>query len=169
MSNVIVGNKTALVSSLLEQLAYQWPLSPNQEIIRLETQSSPIDLIQALSSQTQSPKLYWGDRESPFKIAAFGAILDLKGLNNAHFESDLAKIKSFLPKNNPNFRFFGGRRFSSVDSAEKESTWQHFGFYRFILPEFEWREENGTTYFACYIKNDPQKSVSDYQSEIESL
>jgi len=97
-----------LAEALIETLESDWSLRGDSLFHRLEIKVPSVNLISILSQQTLSPKLYWADRDSPFKIAALGAVLELKGLNDQNLSDDLHKIKSILPENDSRFRFYGG-------------------------------------------------------------
>ncbi|MFT5171010.1 MAG: menaquinone-specific isochorismate synthase, partial [Candidatus Marinamargulisbacteria bacterium] len=158
--------ETVLFQKLVSQLQEEWPLNDAAPFYRLEAPSPEFDLISFLDAQTESPRIFWADRETPYQVAAVGAACDFKGLTNHQFDAHLAQIQT-VTKNNSNLRFFGGRRFSSPEDSKEDDTWQHFGHYRFILPAIEFTQNRDRFSVAINLPVQPLQTIEHYIQYIQ--
>lgn len=135
-----------------------------EKIIRLEVNLNNISLLNWLRQQRASVKTYWSDREQIFEMAGVGEADVIYGQQAIDYPSVFARFQKCLSPSYKNLRYYGGISFSQ--KLALESSWQQFGNYRFVVPQFELYSENNETYLACnFILN----SSKNYQQQLSQL
>lgn len=141
----IAGHFQELDATVLEKQDTPW--------LRLEIPIRSEDVLTWFVNQHNPQKIYWANRERTFEIAGVGAVDELIGHTSADLEKLGCYFKNISPRNEVHFKYFGGIRFDR--ESKPGSLWAPFGYFRFILPQFELYRQDGRTYFACNLKIRP--------------
>lgn len=138
----------ALLAQLRVLLARETP--PTARIVRLEVPIEPTDPLVWLHAQPHAAKIYWSERHEDDAVAAVGvADLHTSSATHADLHTIVAALQQRLTMAAPDVRYYGGFRFDQHGDAER--TWQRFGAYRFVLPQWELRRHNTETTLAANI------------------
>ena len=121
------------LKNLPEQISL---IGHSKKILRFEFSCEEIaNLIGWLKNQRLDQKLYWDDRSQIWEMVGLGETCIVTGKVQADYQKLLTELKSYLSKDNPQLRFYGGFRFS--EPKLYDNTWDNFNAYRFIIPRFE--------------------------------
>lgn len=144
------------------------PALPKNRIVRLELSIAPIDILNWLSTQNATSKIYWSDREGTFEAGGIGLAYALHGTRTIDYDAIFSELEQYLMPENRNLKFFGGIAFNSK-SFDKD--WEPFGTYRFVLPRFEILRRGDETYFACnFFADESRKAqINILLTELEAL
>ncbi len=144
------------------------PALPKNRIIRIELPIRPIDALRWLSSQTDTTKIYWSNRDGNFEVAGIGLAYALHGTRTIEFDAIFYELERYLTPENRFLKFFGGTAFQS-NSLDK--SWEPFGSYRFILPRFEILRRNEEMFLACNVFADETRKgqITSVLSLLETL
>jgi menaquinone-specific isochorismate synthase len=123
---------------------------PTARIVRMEVSLEPTDPLAWLHAQPHAAKFYWSERHEDDAVAAVG-VADLHTSSDTHADlhTIVARLQQRLATAAPDVRYYGGFRFDQHHAAH--ATWQRFGAYRFVLPQWELRRHNNETTLAANI------------------
>ena len=116
------------------------------DLIRVEVTLKSFDLLAWLSSQRESTKIYWRDRETGTEYAGIGAVETITSdtTNNLRQVDD-----AIVRRSEPNLRWFGGLPFDPARSPDKDR--EEFSYGRFVLPGIEVEVADDSATLACNI------------------
>jgi len=114
-----------------------------------------------LGVQSLPQKIYFSDRDKSFEVAAISAAKSLTEENSKNLKDALDTIDSNLSLSDPAVRYFGGICFDADTDVDVVDGWQAFGRYRFTVPEFELRTENGKTVFAYNVEIASEDNIAE--------
>lgn len=157
-----------------------FPLEIEGKILRFQVQidhKSPIRPAQLsplnwLARQSADVKIYWSDREEKFTMAGVGQLSVISGDISIDYPRIFADLRRDLSPHFPQVRYYGGigftqdRSISPMTASEKDSTWNLFGNYRFIIPKFEVCTNGIEIYFAC---NFQLNSSIDFDRQLDTI
>jgi menaquinone-specific isochorismate synthase len=108
-----------------------------------------------LRAQADRTAVYWSARGEATAVATFGAA-DVVASTDRPLDDDRLRrhLGGRLQRADAPVRYYGGLRFDATyPRAENgmEAPWTAFGTYRFVLPRFELRAQEGDTVFACNL------------------
>ncbi len=132
---------------------------------RLEVRIPEIDPLLWLQQQDAETKIYWEDREHLYAMASIGAADVVTDEADLSIAALFARLHRRLTSaDHPAVRYFGGLRFYAP--SERDATWQHFGRYRFILPQFLLERHSDHTLFACNIFLDRPSNLREAETAL---
>lgn len=134
------------------------------KIIRIELSINQIDLLSWLRQQRASIKTYWSDREQIFEMAGVGEADAVYGQQPIDYSSVFNRLRNSLSPSYKNLRYYGGVSFNQKPVLEP--SWQQFGNYRFVVPQFELYSENNETHLVC---NFILKNSENYQLQLNQI
>ena len=105
-----------------------------------------VDPLQWLYAQNDTTKIFWGDRESDFSVAAIGQA-DCVKCESGDLE-DLRVLEKRIA-GQKQVRYYGGLRFDSDRNASE--IWHEFGTSCFILPRIELQVRQDKTFLVCNL------------------
>jgi len=132
--------------------------SDNAKIIRCEVEVKDVAAMQWLACQSAPIKTYWANRNQEFKMAGVGIAHEVSGNENPNLEALFSELRSLLDPRYPDLHYYGGIQFNRDSQPAKE--WEHFGAYRFIIPQFEIFRSDRGIFLACNYHYD---STADNQ------
>jgi menaquinone-specific isochorismate synthase len=118
-----------------------------------------------LARQSTDVKIYWSDREEKFTMAGVGQLSIISGDVAIDYPTVFADLRQDLSPHFPQVRYYGGigftqdRSISHPANSAEDSTWELFGNYRFIIPEFEVCTNGVETHFACNFQLDSSIAI----------
>ena len=117
-----------------------------QDLIRVEVALKSFDLLAWLSSQRESTKFYWRDRETGTEYAGLGAIetITLDSTGSLRQLDD-----AIVRRSEPNLRWYGGLPFDLSRPPDKDRN--DFSYGRFVLPGIEVEMAGDSATLACNI------------------
>ncbi len=135
-------------------------------IRRFEFRVDDIDPVNWFISQPHLIKTFWSSRDDDFALASLGEALCFRG-NLSNSSQIFKQIESCFSTGPDELKFFGGMRFDERN-RDNNDAWSKFGGLRFVLPQFEIRAKNNTTYASLNIcshnqKNELLKSLSQIE------
>ena len=139
-------------SLLQENIA---PAGPR--LFRLEVPIEHIDPIAWLHRQTTATKTFWADRDGGIEMAGAGSADVVSGTAGETFDEVIAQLRQNLSPRHSHLRYYGGLRF--YDPVRQDVTWDAFGTYRFIIPQFELIQASGRSALACNILADREHNL----------
>lgn len=107
-----------------------------------------------LCIQKKLPKIYWSDRERNFETAGVGAAEILKEESSWSMANLLKTIEDNLSSAECAIRYYGSICFDQ--DGYRSTSWQQFGRFYFIIPEFEIRRANNRVTFAFNVSCRPE-------------
>ncbi len=130
------------------------PTSSVARIVRLEVPVDDIDPLRWLHAQPHTTKIFWSERHTDSQVAAVG-VADVLASHRTHenIHAVVHTLQQRLATAAPGVRYYGGFRFDQQEDTD--TTWQRFGAYRFVLPQFELRRENDATTLALNVLVQP--------------
>jgi len=146
-------------SLLQENIA---PAGPR--LFRLEVPIEPIDAIPWLHRQSAAIKTFWADRDGGIAMAGAGAADVVSGSAGEPFDAVIDHLRQSLSPRHSHLRYYGGIRF--YDPVREDRTWDAFGTYRFIIPQFELIQASGRSALACNILVDRERNLHAQQDAL---
>jgi len=140
------------------------PIS-EETILRAEVPVVGLEALPWLCGQSFGSRGYWSDRENAFELAGVGGTDVITGDSDLDYYGLMKVLQERIASARGNPRYFGGLRFSNAEM--KDSVWQYFRAYRFILPRFEVFSGNSGTTFACNML--AGESAADVESDFNRL
>lgn len=138
---------------------------------RFEIELGNISPLDWLSRQSCPGKIYFSSRDKTFEIAALGTAKAITQENSKGLEDALEIIDGTLKTCDPAIKYLGGICFD-YDEGLTDS-WEAFGRYRFVVPQFEIRIENKKTIFAYNVelteKQNTSSVIEDFKKAIDSI
>lgn len=119
-----------------------------------------------LCLQKNLPKIYWLDRERNFETAGVGAAEILKDASSFSMANVLSTIEDNLSSAEGAIRYYGTICFDQ--DSYPSTSWQQFGRFYFIIPEFEIRRANNRVTFAFNVLYKPGCRREDIIEELLS-
>ncbi len=126
------------------------PLGLEDRILRVEVKIPQLEPLTWLAQQAADVKTYWVDREGKFTMAGVGALDVITGHQAIDYSTIFTRLRQHLSPLFPKVRYYGGISFSQDLSIDP--SWQLFGNYRFIIPNFEVCFDGIDTYFVCNFR-----------------
>lgn len=111
---------------------------------RYEFPCEHIDILTWLHNQNTEEKIYWSSRDKNLEIGGIAAAEILSGQKVHAYKEVFHHIEDRLSADNPSLRYFGGFSFD-------EKTWEPFGAYYFLVPQFELTRNHQKLTFAMNI------------------
>ena len=138
-------------------------------ILRIEVDLAHCDALSWLEAQNAQAKTYWEDRERQFEAAGIGEEDVVEGGHFPSYESLFRRLHVTLSGSGARVRYYGGIRFS--DRGARDSCWQSFGSFRFVLPRFELFNYQGKSALACNLLNrrDGRDPVGEILSALDTV
>lgn len=112
-----------------------------------------------LAAHPHFERMYWESRDKTYNIAGLGIADCISSISRCDFKEWQDAVQSRFYSGNQSLRYFGGFRFpsSSVPSPE----WEHFGYYRFVLPLFALEKRGQKVLLKCHVFLKPYYAMSD--------
>lgn len=153
---------TMLLRMQLRALANE-PAPPATRIVRLEVTVEQVDPLLWLHAQPHPAKIFWSERHTGCEVAAVGEA-DLLTSQQTHTDMHTVAgtLQQRLATAPADVRYYGGFRFDQRQDADL--TWQRFGAYRFVLPQWELRRDGSRTTLAWNIVVQPGTVVNMEQA-----
>jgi len=150
-----ICSKDTLAKQLVEKIKAALPQRNvmAERICRFEVEVDGLVPLDWLCIQKNHPKTYWSDREKNFETAGVGATQILRDDSSLCLADALRKIEDNLTSATGTIRYYGGICFDQDDRLP--ASWQQFGLFYFIVPEFELCRENNRLVFAFNIVYEP--------------
>ncbi len=142
---------------------HEQPTQLTSRIVRLEVPADDIDPLAWLHAQPHAAKIFWSERHTDCQVAAVG-VADLLASDRAHqnIHTVVHTLQQRLAMAAPDVRYYGGFRFDQQENMD--ATWQRFGAYRFVLPQFELRRQNDASTLALNILVQPGQALHEDQA-----
>jgi len=125
------------------------PIGTPQKILRYEFTCEPMNTLHWLHNNHHlDEKVYWSDRQGAFEMAGMDTADVIAEANSSDYKKLFQYFDNHLSMDNPHLRYYGGLSFSP---SSIDGNWQSLGYYRFIIPQFEFFNANEETTFAFNI------------------
>ena len=120
-----------------------------KHVVRLVLPLERINPFRWLQAQDARTRLYWSGREGSVETAAVGEADVCMSPAPAGFEAMRQRLAPVLASCDAPVRYYGGLRFDPAQPAE--TAWSAFGAFRFVLPRFELRCQDGGATLICNL------------------
>lgn len=142
-------------------------VSKYKGIVRFEIPVTDINPLDWLAWQDQAFKTYWSTGDGQFEMAGAGTADLISGDESFQFKTLLDRIHKNLAASSTGVRYYGGTRF---DGKQKAGTsWQRFGAYAFVVPQFEVVRRKDELRFACNFRNNGENGFQKIQSALQKI
>jgi len=124
-------------------------------ILRLLARIEPVDVLDWLSAQRETPRWYWQSRGGAEEVAAAGALVTRESSSLGALAARPLHVRGSVPEGFPEPRLAITARFQDV--ASMDPAWRVFGRVRTWLPRVEIRRTGNEHMFAfCFDPNEPR-------------
>ena len=121
---------------------------PSKSIERLEIKIEPVDMLCWLSLQKDDVKVYGANQSDTVSIAGIGQALCETDRSLGNFRKVFKQLRNALSSKYPYLQWYGGFCF---DERHRDTDWEEFGAYRFVIPRFELAAQDGKMIFCCNL------------------
>jgi menaquinone-specific isochorismate synthase len=146
-----VNETDRIEHTLLAQLKSHLKKGPGSEgrpvIVRAEVPVEGLCVLPWLCAQDPTSRGYWSNRDEPFELAGVGGADVITANSDLDYGRLMGTLHRRLSSAHGNPRYLGGMRFGP--NGSRDTAWNHFKAYRFILPRFEVVAGDAATIFAC--------------------
>ena len=158
---------TQQVSSLIHTRSGPTGQSPSGPV-RIRVPLPEVSLLSWLHAQPAERKIYWAGREDAWRVAGVGTADILEGSGPDPYRTVIRTLHRRLSEADPALRYFGGFRFRPTSTGSDR--WRRYGTYRFLLPRFELRnEDGGTVLLMNLLPEETAGAAGPLLEEIERL
>lgn len=146
-----ICSKGALAGQLVEKIKAIMPEqnSGRERLYRFVVDVDELAPLDWLGVQQKRPRIYWSNRERNFETAGVGAAQILRDEPTFSTKNALETIEDNLTLAEGDVRYYGGICFDQDDCSEP--SWQKFGRFYFIVPEFEMCKLNDKVIFVFNV------------------
>lgn len=121
---------------LFRKLASQPATLSAGQLVRLQVDAPPVDLLAWLAAQPEARRVYWSGRDGTLAAAGVGSALEVAAHSPAEYDTLLPRVASALARADAGVRFYGGLCFQPKTAPNSE--WATFGYGSFVAPAFEY-------------------------------
>ena len=132
---------------------------------RIEIPIEKINFTAWLANQNQGIKTFWASRKLNFKMAGIGAADIVCGNLLENYSDLFQRLNEYLSDESNYIRYYGG--FGFYKTKIKDTHWNPFGSYRFIIPRFEILFDTEKWLFAFNSVFNNYSEIEDQLAEID--
>jgi len=150
-----ICSRDTLTGYLVDRITAAMPESNDgtERLYRFEADVDCPEALDWLSVQNKYPRIYWSNRDGSFETAGLNAAAIVRDSDNYSLAEALGDIENATASAEGTVRFFGGISFDREDSPAE--SWERFGRFYFLVPEFEICREDQRVFFAHNVVYKP--------------